>query len=209
MPWLGQIEVAELIIVSFLQAVSLIVKQDDKFITNRMIINPVKAMKLLNNDWKHKDYVCKAPLVEGEEKFANTGDGNMYEGFRAPAHDMTMEFIMEEGISRGHAAFQLFFGNKGWQPTAAFAKKEFKKVCRRCNTELSFVQQAGDQVCCENAFQRDRKSAHLSKEEIATWTQDWHMKKIRQTRHASTEQQECVGTHELPQFLCEMTTWSK
>ena len=115
--------------------------------------------------------------MEGEEKFANTGDGNTYEGFRAPAHDMTMEFIMEEGIKRGHITFQPYFGNKYWEPSVAFAKDLFKKVCRKCNTELDFAQQAGDHIYYENMFQGDKKSVHLSNDEIAMWTRDWQIRK--------------------------------
>ena len=167
-----------------------------------MTVNPAKAMKLLNEGWKHKDHICKVPLTEGSEKFANAGVGNAPRGLQAPTTGRTMEFVMEEGIKMGHTAFQLCFGNKEWEPSVALAKDAFKKVHRKHNTELSFVQQVGDHVCCENTFQGDKKSVHLSNEEIAMWIRDWQIRKrkIRQMRHASTEQQECVGTCVLPRF---------
>ena len=49
----------------------------------------------------------------------------------------------------------------------------FKKVCRKHNTELDFAQEAGDYIYYENTFQGNKKSVHLSNDEIAMWMRDW------------------------------------
>ena len=151
----------------------MLIKEDDKFVTQHVVMNPVKIMKLMNVAWKYKGYICKLPVVEGSEEFVNAGVGNVPRGLQAPTMSFTMEYVMEEGIKMGHTSFQLFFGNKGWEPSVAFVKKEFKKVYQKYKSEISFVQQVGDYIYYDNTFQGNRKSVHLSKEEIASWIQDW------------------------------------
>ena len=49
----------------------------------------------------------------------------------------------------------------------------FKKVYRKYNTELDFAQEVGDYIYYENTFQGNKKSVHLSNDEIAMWMRDW------------------------------------
>ena len=114
---------------------------------------------------------------------------------------------MMEIFERGYVNFQMFFGNEGWEPEVSHIKKKFKEW-HDCQMKkgwcgLNIAQQEGDKIYCSNLTGANRMTlrregiASSDRDEKAKWTKDWQTKETWNS-HASPEQQECVGTHELP-----------
>ena len=87
--------------------------------------------------------------VEGSEQFVKAGNGKPLPGHPSHCDEKSVECVMLEAFERGHVHFQMFFGNKGWEPEASHIKKQFEDahdcwVRKKGWHSPEFAQEEGD-----------------------------------------------------------------